>query len=476
MPRYVFYDLETTGLDPCFSQIIQIGALLTDERLEVLDELNLRCRLLPHIVPDPAALLAIGTGPREIASAPLSHPQMIRFLVEKLDEWGPSHFVGHNSLRFDEQFLRHAFYTTLHPPYFTQCGGNRRGDSLRLAHAVYRLAPRALTVPVEDDGRPCFKLARLAEANGYGGYRAHDALADAYAVRFLCALIRESAPEVWNYWLRLAGKREVEATVLYNNPVFVELTASGTPPAIPLAAFWRNPEIPTEVLAFDLRHDPASWIEMSAWALRQALNDRPDQRVIRRLRTNAAPLVLSVEEAVTQGLASPDECALWARRAALLRNAVAFRIAAGHAVQDARAARSWELPVEAQLYSCLPLDSDLTLMTEFHGSAPVRRLELLAALADPRFRTLGRRLLALEHPELFPAAFHSRCAAAIAGRLLADAPQPWLTLPVARARLAALEAEAPAAAHTLLDDCRQEFDRIEARLKPHLPALPEAAE
>ena len=474
MPRYVFYDLETTGLDPRFSQIIQVAALLTDERLEVLDELNLRCRLLPHIVPDPAALLAIGTGPREIASAPLSHPQMIRLLVEKLDEWGPSHFLGHNSLHFDEHFLRHAFYTTLHPPYFTQCDGNRRGDSLKLAHAVHRLAPRALTVPVEDDGRPCFKLARLAEANGYGDYRAHDALADAYAVRFLCKLVRESAPAVWNYWLRLSAKREVEATVLCN-PVFVELTASGTPPAIPLAAFWRNPEIPTEVLAFDLRHDPASWIEMPAWAVQQAVNECVDQHVIRHLRTNAAPLVLSVEEAVTQALASPDDCALWARRAALLRDALAFRIAAGHAVQDARATRRWEIPVEAQLYRELPLNSDLALMEEFHGSAPARRLELLAALADPRFRTLGRRLLALEHAELFPAAFHARCATAIAGRLLTDAPQPWLTLPVARARLAALEAEAPAAAPTLLDDCRQEFDRIEARLKPHLILTPRAA-
>lgn len=475
MSRFVIYDLETTGLDPRFSQIIQVAALLTDERLKVLDEINLRCRLLPHVVPDPAALLAICTGPREIASAPFSHPQMIRFLIEKLREWGPSHFVGHNSIRFDEPFLRHAFYSTLHPPYFTQYDGNRRGDSLKLAQAVYRLAPHALTVPVEDDGRPCFKLARLAEANGYGGYRAHDALADAYAVRFLCALIRERAPAVWSYWLRLADKRRVETTMLLN-PVFVELTPSGTPPAIPFAGFWRNLAIPTEVLAFDLRHDPAVWLRNPARLSNGYSGEGGEERVVRRLYTNALPLVLSTGDAADLGLVSKEDCVLWHRRSESLRALPRERVAIAHAMQDERPDRVSEPHVEAQLYRNLPLASDLAHMEEFHRSAPVQRLALLAALVDQRFRTLGRRLLALEHPALFPAAFHARCLAAIAGRLLTDAPQPWLTLPVARARLAALAAEAPVAAQTLLDDCRQEFDRLEARLRPHLPALPEAAD
>lgn len=475
MSRFVIYDLETTGLDPRFSQIIQVAALLTDERLEVLDELNLRCRLLPHIVPNPAALLAIGTGPREIASAPFSHPQMIRFLVEKLRQWEPSHFVGHNSIRFDEPFLRHAFYSTLHPPYFTQWGGNRRGDSLKLAHAVYRLAPHALTVPVEDDGRPCFKLARLAEANGYGGYRAHDALADAYAVRFLCALIRENAPEVWSYWLRLSDKHQVEATVLLH-PVFVELTASGTPPAIPFAGFWQNPAIPTEVLAFDLRHDPTIWLRDPARLSNGHSGEGGEERVVRRLHTNALPLVLPAEDAADLGLVSKEDCVLWRRRSESLRALPRERVAIAHAIEDERSNRVPEPHVEAQLYRNLPLEGDLALMEEFHRSAPVRRLELLAALTDPRFRTLGRRLLALEHPELFPAQFHARCLAAIAGRLLTDAPQPWLTLPVARARLAALESQAPVAAQALLGDCRQEFDRIEAGLRPHLPTMPGAVD
>ena len=36
-----FYDTETTGLDINFSQIIQVGCVLTDNNFNILEELNL---------------------------------------------------------------------------------------------------------------------------------------------------------------------------------------------------------------------------------------------------------------------------------------------------------------------------------------------------------------------------------------------------------------------------------------------------
>ena len=52
---YVFYDTETTGLDINFSQIIQIGCVLTDSNFNILEELNLSSKVLPWIVPSPDA-------------------------------------------------------------------------------------------------------------------------------------------------------------------------------------------------------------------------------------------------------------------------------------------------------------------------------------------------------------------------------------------------------------------------------------
>ena len=76
---YVFYDTETTGLDINFSQIIQIGCVLTDSNFNVLEELNLSSKVLPWIVPSPDAFLV--------------HKQI------KCLESGQSHFEMMKSLR-----------------------------------------------------------------------------------------------------------------------------------------------------------------------------------------------------------------------------------------------------------------------------------------------------------------------------------------------------------------------------------------
>ena len=52
---YVFNDTETTGLNTWFSQIIQIGSVLTDNEFNVEEELNLNSKVLPWVVPTKGA-------------------------------------------------------------------------------------------------------------------------------------------------------------------------------------------------------------------------------------------------------------------------------------------------------------------------------------------------------------------------------------------------------------------------------------
>ena len=51
MTSFVFYDTETTGTDTVFDQILQFAAILTDDNMRELDRFEIRCRLLPHVVP-----------------------------------------------------------------------------------------------------------------------------------------------------------------------------------------------------------------------------------------------------------------------------------------------------------------------------------------------------------------------------------------------------------------------------------------
>ena len=95
---FVFYDTETTGLDINFSQIIQIGCVLTDSNFNVLEELNLSSKVLPWIVPSPDAFL-VHRQTECLESGP-SHFEMMKSLRDKWLSWGKEKnliFISYNS-------------------------------------------------------------------------------------------------------------------------------------------------------------------------------------------------------------------------------------------------------------------------------------------------------------------------------------------------------------------------------------------
>ena len=105
--QFIFYDTETTGTDTTFDQILQFAAILTDADLTELDRFETRCRLLPHVIPAPGALLATRVTPAMLTNPNLpSHYQAMRQIADKLNEWSPAIFIGYNTLAFDEPLLR----------------------------------------------------------------------------------------------------------------------------------------------------------------------------------------------------------------------------------------------------------------------------------------------------------------------------------------------------------------------------------
>ena len=42
---FIFYDTEATGLEPAFDQIVQFAAIITDDNLSTIEELNRYIRL-----------------------------------------------------------------------------------------------------------------------------------------------------------------------------------------------------------------------------------------------------------------------------------------------------------------------------------------------------------------------------------------------------------------------------------------------
>ena len=113
MTHFIFYDLETSGLNKMFDQIFQFAAVLTDSNLNIIDEFEIRSRRMPHIVPNPGALLVTGVKPDAIDQAEFSYYEFSTNIKDKLLDWSPAIISGYNTLSFDEPFLRSLFYQNL---------------------------------------------------------------------------------------------------------------------------------------------------------------------------------------------------------------------------------------------------------------------------------------------------------------------------------------------------------------------------
>ena len=113
---FAFYDFETTGTSPAFDQPIQFAAILTDDDLNQIERVNIRCRLSPHILPSPWAMVVTGVTSDQLTDP--SIPSWFEFtqqLREIVQRWAPATWTGYNSLGFDEEFLRQSFYQCLQP-------------------------------------------------------------------------------------------------------------------------------------------------------------------------------------------------------------------------------------------------------------------------------------------------------------------------------------------------------------------------
>jgi exodeoxyribonuclease-1 len=427
----VFYDTETTGTDTSFDQILQFAAIQTDEDLKEIDRFEMRCRLLPHVVPSPDAMKVNGVRLSQLIDPKCpSHYEMVRAIRAKLLSWCPALFVGWNSIKFDEGLLRQAFYMTLHKPYLTNSDGNSRSDVMRIVQACSLHSPDALTFPTDENGQIIFKLDQVAPENGFKHDRAHDAMGDVEATIFLCRLLMAKAPDVWSAFMRFSKKAAV-VDYIGGEPVFcLSDFYFGKPYSFLVTSIGRNQENNNEWYVYNLEIEPESLMLLAESELAARLAEQP--KPVRRLKSNAAPMLFAAGDAPS--ICKALECGLEEveRRAALLQSDTAFR----KRLISAFESRKEEYPpsphVEKQIYDGFPEESDEKLMDEFHKTAWPKRYAIVQKFQDPRLKEIGTWLIHLERPDVLNKVVSREFDLATAKRLLGHGEDiPWLTLPQA---------------------------------------------
>lgn len=349
---------------------MQFAGQRTNEKLEPVGEpVNILVRMSDDILPEPQAILVTGITPQATLADGLSEPEFCRFLSDEVFIPGTI-ALGYNSIRFDDEFIRHTFWRNFYDPYAWSYGDGRgRWDILDVVRMTRALRPDGIEWPVDDHGKAVNKLELIAKVNGLDHTKAHDALSDVEALIALTRLLKERQPKLFKYLFDMRDKNEVAKLVNLENPQpFVY--ASGrygsehdfTTVAYPLGPGTR----PNTVLVYDLRYDPSGFFGATPQALASILFADRDQRAqegfvplpVKELAYNKCPAVapLSVFDEASQERLKLSLATIQAHQETLVSNptfAEAVRTAF-----EMREPFEPSLDVEGQLYDGFMPDGD----------------------------------------------------------------------------------------------------------------------
>ena len=394
---FVFYDTETTGLDINFSQIIQIGSVLTDSNFKILDELNLSSQVLPWVVPSPDAFLV--HKQTECLEKGLSHFEMMRTLREKWLSWGKEKnliFVSYNGHRFDEELVRRQFYWNLFDPYITNTNGNRRLDLMSLFQIIGNFFDSKIKVPKDAEENISLKLTDLAKENNISVENAHDAVVDCMLMLKLMKKIKVEAPEALDAAIDGSSKNgniQLSKTEpfcllgeIYRKKKYI----------YPVIACGQNPNQTNQVALLDLYFDPKKMFDMSDYELSEQFGAGGGLKTISI--NKSIPLIPS-EKVLDLNNFLDSPLKLLESRAQLVLENTDFQ----NRVCELLAINQRDYPpnkyLEQKVYERFPSNSDKLWMERFEISTWSEKARLLNGFEDERFRDLSQRLINYLKPE-----------------------------------------------------------------------------
>lgn len=415
---FVFFDTETTGLKRGFDQIIHFAAVRTDASLNEVARFEARSRLQPHVLPHPSALRINGLPIERLTDTNLpSHYVMVGDIRRTLMSWSPAVFVGFNSIRFDEEMLRHALFQSLYPAFLTSNHRNCRADALSLVMAADAVSPAQLVVPMGDEGRRKFRLQQLAVANGVVHAHAHDAMSDVLATVELCRLVHQRSPELWQRFVRFSNKATVSDFVDAEDGFVLTEFYGGQAYHAPVVCIGVDPDQANGRICLNLNQDIGRLAAMSDVELKAHLSQKPSP--IRRFRVNSAPTLTAFfdapEHMLDGGLVGhlEDQARRVKADAHLSERLIAAYIAA-------REPYALSPHLEDRIYNSFPGPDDEGRMSAFHQASWPDRLAIVQSLEDERLRWFGLRLLYSEARGVLPATVKAEIERRLASLLAGD--------------------------------------------------------
>lgn len=227
MKSFFWFDFETFGANPGKDKPCQFAGIRTDFEFNVIDEpINIYCKPSNDFIPHPQACLITGITPQTAMQKGVCERDFFHEIHLQISQ-PDTCTLGYNSIRFDDEVIRHGFYRNFYDAYAREWqNGNSRWDIIDLLRMTHALRPEGINWPVNEDGVASFRLELLSQANGIDHKDAHDALNDVYATINMAKLAKQKQPKLYEYLLSLRNKRLVMTEIdLINHKPFVHCSA-----------------------------------------------------------------------------------------------------------------------------------------------------------------------------------------------------------------------------------------------------------
>lgn len=302
---FLWHDYETFGAQARRDRPAQFAAIRTDADLnEIGEPINIFCKPANDFLPDPQSCLITHITPQQCLEQGIPEHEFAAQIESALAATGTIG-VGYNTIRFDDEITRFMFWRNLIDPYArewqNQCG---RWDIMDMVRTTYALRPEGISWPLNDEGKPSFRLEHLTAANGISHTAAHDALSDVRATIALAKLIKDKQPKLFDFCFGLHKKDRVATEIglpLLGKP-FLHISGMFSTERGCLAVMWPlaiHPTNKNEVIAWDLRFDPQELmglsietIQLRMFSKTAELPDGMARLPVKSIHLNKSPIVI----------------------------------------------------------------------------------------------------------------------------------------------------------------------------------------
>lgn len=385
---YLFYDIETSGLNKCFDQVLQFAAIRTDLALKEIERHEILVKLNPDTVLSPQAVVVHHITPKCL-QAGLCEYEAMREIHRLLNTPGTIS-LGYNTLGFDDEFLRFSFYRNLLAPYTHQYANNcSRMDLYPTAAMYYLFKPDGICWP-KIDNKSTLKLEHLSLHNNLAQGQAHDAMVDVLATVALAKIMQKDTA-MWNYVISCFDKKLDLDRANKNTPVFANYTQG----LLIEGSFGADKFYQCPVLGLGMHNH---YKNQSLW-LRLDGPNIDDKTFVYKKRFGEQPMLLPFNSRFTKYLAQESLELITKNLEWIKNNTLEFnKIVLCH--KDYQYPCIPNLDVDAALYqNGFIKDIETQMCNKFHLANLTQKNKLIDQFTNKNLRTQAIRILARNYPE-----------------------------------------------------------------------------